>query len=404
MSQDVAGYAVNFFFTYYMMVPPEADIQHGFMECLYPLWNRTTLDTPLNPVVTAVASILLDAWSLVTPDLPDSISRASYFNGVVSLRKALAEEQTTTDTTIMAALMLIFYENLLSFLTGQRDRAPHVRGTIAMVESRRKGPAMDLTLQKMILGLRSQIITRALKDTESVSPVILTWPDITSDVPVLPGHLLDEIKIELADVQAAASTLTEIPEEDLASSLLHQAMEIEQQLTIWLNTLPHDWTPIRLSDSAIPQGVRDAGLYQSHCDIYRSLFVADEFNHYYATRLRLQLVKLTCLHHIAPASTAITITETEQMIQDLADTICATVPFHLGDRNSSDRIDITVEFPRVAGRALPQNHALVAGAFGGFYLGAQLPLLLSPRVQLRPGQKAWIGGQLGRIRRICNIA
>ena len=104
------------------------------------------------------------------------------------------------------------------------------------------------------------------------------------------------------------------------------------------------------------------------------------------------------LDYALPTATALLV------IQGLADTICASVPFHLGDRNSVVRIDDkNIQFPASHGHPLPEGHQAVAAAFGGFLLMGPLAELLPPKVPLRAGQKQWIGGQMGRIKRIYNI-
>jgi len=403
ISQDHAGYANNFFFLYYICLPKEPDVQHGFMECLYPIWMRSDASSPLRPIVTAVAGVMLDAWSQIKPDLPNSLSRAHYGQGVEALRRRLQGTDDAGDDIIMAALMLVMYENLTSFLTGQRNRGPHMTGTTAMIESRRQQPFADEVSQRLILGARNQVVGRAISSAESVPTVVSNWSERTTGIPTTPYFKLDSLKIEVANLQADALRLTQIPEtpDGEIVAILNWATELDEQFSIWSASLPPDWPPTRVSGpERIPQSVREAGLYQDYCDIYRSVFVANTFNSYYKSRIVLQMVIIACLERLNSEATSLTTADFLLSIQDLADTLCASIPFLLGDRVDASRLDDTrVRFPSIPGRSLPASHYSTSGAFGGFLLCIQLVELLPPRVPLRPGQKQWIGGQLGRIKR-----
>ena len=407
LSQDHAAYAVNFFFEFYICLPKDPDVQRGIMDCLYPVWMRTGSTSPLRPIVTAVASVMLDAWSQVKPNQPLSLSRSQYTQGVAALRKSLQDTDGASDEIIMAALMLDMYENLLSFLTAQRTKNPHMNGTTALIESRRKKPATDEISQRLILGTRTQLLGRAVSNVESVPSVVSTWSEVTSALPTTPTFRLDEFNIKLANLQALASRLTNDSEilKDHVDRILKQANELDQQFSSWTENLPTDWIPTKVSGpECIPQSVRDTGLYQDSCDIYKSIFVANTFNSYYSSRIKLQLTIITCLERLDSNSSRRSMAAVLLVIQDLADTICASIPFHLGDRIATGRIDDrSVRFPSVGERTYPEGHHAASGAFGGFFLCAQLFGLLSPGVPLRSGQKQWIGGQIGRIKRICNI-
>jgi len=141
LSQDHAGYALNFFFSFYVCLPKDQDVQRGFLDCVYLIWIISDSTSPLRPIVTAVASFMLDAWSKMKSDQPFPLSRSHYTQGVAALRKSLQSTEDTSDEIIMAALMCDMYENLLSILTAQRNKGTHMRGTMAMIASRSKQPS-----------------------------------------------------------------------------------------------------------------------------------------------------------------------------------------------------------------------------------------------------------------------
>lgn len=142
-------------------------------------------------------------------------------------------------------------------------------------------------------------------------------------------------------------------------------------------------------------------MYQNHCTVNRSIFIANSLSGHCCSRIKLQLVILAC-HNVLndPDSEPIRIVA-RNSIQDLPDSICATVPYHLGDRVNVLRIDDkTVQNPRVGSDATPPEHYVTAAAFGGMFLMKRFVELLNPMLPLRMGQKEWILGQMRRVRRL----
>ena len=404
LPQDRAGYAIDFLFSFYICLPIERDIHRNVLDCLFPIWTKKSSISPLRPAVTAVASILLDAWSQIKPDQPGSLSRSQYAQAVAALRKSLQQTGNVSDETIMATLMMDMYDNILAFLTGQRNMAPHMNGTVGLIERRRSQPCTDEITQKLILGTRSQIAGRAMSNAQGVPSIVSTWCQGNTNVPTTPGFRLDELNIELANLQLSAAQVIQ-DNGKLASHALERANKLDHQYADWMKTLPEDWLPTRVFGSEnIPQNLREAGCYQDFCDIYKSIFVANVFTSYYSARLKTQLLIVGLLDYL-PADPTRKARELALLtLQDMADNICASVPFHLGDRTTGGRVDDkAVRFPGAEKHGFPEGHYAISGAFGGFFLIAPLSELLSPRIILRSGQQQWIIGQIGRIRRICNI-
>lgn len=123
LSQDYEGYAVSFFLSSYVLLPKDLEVQRGFLDCLYPVWVQSGSTSPLRPAVTAVASCMLEAWSLRKPDLPLSISRSQYLRGIAAVRKSLQSSGDVGDDVVMAVLMLDMYEQLRSFFTSRPNSA-----------------------------------------------------------------------------------------------------------------------------------------------------------------------------------------------------------------------------------------------------------------------------------------
>lgn len=401
--EDFSDYAVNFFLSSYILRPEDPAAQRGYLVCLYPVWVESKATSPLRPAVAAVASLLLEAWVQTKPDFSLSV----YLRGIASLRSTLQESGDVGDDVLMAALMLQMYENLGSFLNSKTSRGLHVNGTIALIENNRRRPFSSQISQKVLLGARSQIVTRALRDSEPVPPNIFRWDYLTRDLPKTQGILLDELDIELADLRVLVCELDSYTSTDRlsVSGLLEKATGLYERIVAWAASTAEIWPTFRVSGpECIPASVRRAGLYQDYCDIYPSISVADLMNSYYSSCIKIQLSILACQkhlyegHHNPASATALGI------IQDLADCICASVPYYLGNRMTFSRLDDKlVEYPHLLGLAVPSDHYVGAAAFGGWFLMSRLPELLSLPASLREGQRGWIGGQMQRVMRIYEI-
>ena len=124
---------------------------------------------------------------------------------------------------------------------------------------------------------------------------------MTYDVPKTAAHRLDKLNVEVANLQALASRINShaAVQGHSVSSILKKPSELDQQSVAWTSTALEDWAPTRVSGAeCIPPGARDVGLYQDHCDIYKSIFIVHIFNSHCCSRIKLQLTILACLKHL----------------------------------------------------------------------------------------------------------
>ncbi|KAF2815278.1 uncharacterized protein BDZ99DRAFT_472580 [Mytilinidion resinicola] len=407
LPQDYEQYAINFFLSSYILLPKDPGVRRGMLDCLYPVWTRIDSTSPLKPALTAVASCMLEGWSRLRPDISVSLSRSHYVKGVAALREALEENKDIGDDVLLASLMLDMYEEVVSFMTGTRSFSPHVRGTTSLIAQRRRRPVTNKTSQRVLLGARSQIVTRVLANAQPAPFDPSEWREITPNILETPVLILDDLNIDVANIHAAASCLnSETTQRDLAWEILQRTIELDQRLLAWTSsTAPIYWMPVRVAGpECIPQGVRDAGLYHDYCHVHQSIFIAATLNVYYTSRIKLQLAILNCLKHLDFADSDATRLTTLEIIQDLADNVCASVPFHLGDRREPTRIDDKdVQYPHTGGDPVSDHHYAAAAAYGGYLLTRPLVEVLTARCPLRTGQREWIGGQMQRLKQIYAI-
>lgn len=404
LPQNYEDYALNFFFNSYILLPIGSNIQRGFLDCLYPVWTQTSPMSPLRPAVNAVALSLLEAWSMLNPNSVPSLARPHYVKGIAAVRRSLQTAQDAGDDVLMATLMLDMYDGITSFCHSRPRDGLHLTGSKALIENRRNRAFNSQISQKIFSSIRSQIIHRALSTKEPFPGDVSAWTTSTQDTIKTPQLELEKIEFEVMNLQASASRLAiDLKNKDsYALGLLAKANELDKRLVAWTATIPDDWVPTCIWDpECIPRSVRDAGLYQTHCTIYKSIFIANVSNGHCCSRIRIQLVILACLEHLNNAFLDTNRVDALNNVQDLADMICASVPFQLGDRVKFLRIDDkTVQYPRDGFNATATEHYITAAACAGVFLARWLADLLQPGLSLRDGQRGWILGQIQRIKEI----
>ncbi|KAI4283328.1 MAG: hypothetical protein L6R38_002243 [Xanthoria sp. 2 TBL-2021] len=404
LPQDHDHYALTFLFNSYLLPSILSNHQAGFLGCVYPVWAQAAPSSPLRPAVNAVAQALLEAWSFLNPNAPHSLARSHYAQGIVAVRRQLQNAEDIDDDLLLATLLLDMYDGIRSFCGARPHEGPHVRGSAAMIENRRKLPVNSKTSQGTLLGVRSRIVGDALRKGEHVSLNVLTWTTSIQSSPRTPELDLEAINIEVANLQVSALGLKadSAGVATLGSELLNKANELDERLVAWAATLPEEWIPHCIMDSeTLPRSIRDAGLYQDHCTVHKSIWTADALNIYCCSRIKIKLVTLACLEYVTQWVADSTRTNARVTLQDLADTVCASVPFYLGDRVEVRRIDDrSVEYPQPGNSATPDEHYVAAAAYGGMFLMKRLVELLKLGPHLRAGQQQWILGQMGRIKNI----
>lgn len=182
-----------------------------------------------------------------------------------------------------------------------------------------------------------------------------------------------------------------------ASAILKTATEIDINLVSWTYCVPSHWKPVPAS--IIPQSVRDAGIWKNRCDCYSDIWVAHIWNTYRDCRTVVQKIMLSCLRILgwddAYGSKATTIIST---IRQLADDICGTVPFFLGDQVESVRLKSgLVTYPFAETRPITSTHVHAAPVHGAWQLFMPIRNLHNPDLELPAEQLIWIRKQMERI-------
>ncbi|KAI9714303.1 MAG: hypothetical protein M1820_000264 [Bogoriella megaspora] len=400
-------YAISFFMSAYVLLPRDPEFRRVSIDFLYPVWVQNEFSAVLGPAVAAVGSCLLEAWSFLQSDAPLSFSRAQYLKAITALRKKLYDDNAISDDILMAVLLLDMYDSVRSFLTSQPNNGPHISGIAALMENGHLPSLTSKVSQSVLLAARSTAIGRSLSNKTPVPPILLACSPAEPNPSKTIGLLLDDINIEVASVQSAVAQMKSAQEIEPSSvsSLLAYALSVDQQLLEWEGSAPVSWLPIRVSGSdCIPFSVRNAGLYQDHCDLYENIWSAFTWNGYSCSRIRVQMAIYACTERLSASCEYSTSAIDLAIVQELADNICATVPYCLGDRMSVARLDDkSANYPHKKGQLIPEDHHAAAAAQGGWFVAQRLAELFALDIPLRPGQRQWIGQQLQRVQKIYAI-
>lgn len=239
-----------------------------------------------------------------------------------------------------------------------------------------------------------------------------TWTSHLNEDALSPSVQVDSINVDVANLAATARKHISLPPNirsnmlSYTTDILQKAQNLQRRLQEWTTNLPSSWIPIPISKDNIPETIQKAGLYQNYCHIYPSISVASTWNKHRISLIRVHIIIHSILSLLTPTPTTLSLLSTSlTAIQTMADEICASIPFTLGDKVKPGFMgDKRVQYPSAPGMEIKESHYQMAPALGGFWLLGPLQVVLGLEGGLvREGQRMWVGGQLGRIAFIYNI-
>ena len=248
-------------------------------------------------------------------------------------------------------------------------------------------------MPKPRLGITPTDIRQVFRALHTRSPIDTTaavWQD-PADMPRNPGTILDLMSVKVANVLALEESYAMVGS---PSNFITMVKTAEQWLATWPDSVPQDWFPKRVPRKMVPQTVADAGLYGDGCDVYSDVLVCCAWNDWRSTRLKL----LSLIAKYEPDE------ETLASIQRLADEICSSFPFLLGDRKTpAPLFAANVTYPCLEGQTVPTAHYQTAAGYGGWYMLEPLRQTIEIGAYLREGQLPWIRLQGSRLANIYDV-
>ena len=440
-----------FFFANYVNIRRDPRTMRGFMETLLPLYSAAPYDSPLSLATTAVATNMTIMWKFKGPD--HALPRSFYTRAINRFQAAMADPvESQSDELLAAVLLLEFYDNLSGRHGNKLPSRAHQDGAVALINHRGQGNYKNYLSTQLVIAVRDSLVQRALIGRKQVELKGILWEDHAA-LPRNPAIELDMLMASLSQLNLLAESLASygallegaasdtsasfrlIIGRDLPaiSHILGSATVLEEQLKTWYANLPQDWHPALIPVSELHPSIIAAGVYGQFCEVYEHCHVAGIINNYRCTRMQLlQLIGRcqTLLEEIGEQELILSTYITTE-IQSLIDSICDTIPFHLGNRVQPTTPDdeFGIEYPLYPDTAevlnslsvdrgiqymrpevLRKEHIRLASTAGGHFLLTTMMAILRaarpsagagpqtpPQLTLRPGQLQWIFGQLRRL-------
>lgn len=404
-------YQLCLFTDTFVLYPHDGQADCGFIGLLPLMYSSVKLDAPLALCVTAIASALSAKFVYKMRDVEMPKVRQKYTKALTATRRALEHPvESLTDETLMAVCLLGLYESIVESFKGRVSSARHFDGAAALITQRQGRMSTDLA-QRLLLGVRNSIVYRAVSHATPIDTTLPIWQDLDI-TPHNAATLLDRMSLEIPKLMVAASFTYAQTRGDLECTfsrdtvgqdkvtIVAKAHSIDAELSAWPSTTPPTWAPVRVSINDIPTSIKVNGfIYQDYCEVFPDVMVATTWNSYRRSRLKALAViaQLSC-----PASSQQS--STVEQIQDLADGICASVPFCLGSRSRPAPLYSTeADYPTIDEAPAKEHHHRTAVAFGAWYLFGPMKEVMSVGSWLRPGQMAWMRTQLLRLAKIYDV-
>ena len=227
-------------------------------------------------------------------------------------------------------------------------------------------------------------------------------------VPQNAAARLTSATVNIADLRSCAKTALVLPRshesEQEINDLLEYAISVDLLVAAWPEALPESWKARSADGFDYPLGSsKEAFVYDDKKDIYIDLWVQSIWNQYRSARIKIQTIILDCIAWLGETFDAQwywRAVYAKMVTQEMADDICASVPFALGTKTPDGPGDRdNIEYPYHGGAKVCAEHRRAASALGGWHLLEPIRTTLRTDC-LRDGQKEWIMGQMQRINRM----
>jgi Zn(2)-Cys(6) binuclear cluster domain-containing protein len=411
---------VEFFLTHYAT----AGRCLGALELLVPALASTSSHpskAPLPLVVSAVGRGMLSVWRHGPAALRHPHSKA-LGAALAAVRVAVQDPlERSRPTTLLAVIVLQFYENIVSTYNRRRPSRTHFDGAISLSSAvhAEATPDTDSHLRSAVRTLIPRYLLHfevrtSLRTGRPLPDAASAWVEDqkAASGPPSPVAALDVIGASISRLQVAFVRLCTRPRSSPSFAARLAAWQLaveaaESHLAAWAATLPAHWHPVWLVspddfDPSIPT-------YTGACDAYAACQVASAWNSWRLYGVALAKMKFALLGAQEVH---------RQDIQDLVDNICHSLPFYLGNRT---RVSSMVDFtdpdihlpyhPSLEPEGLPEHvgpgvpsarhrrHVLAQGPWHAMGVMVWLLRLVAEEdspLLLRPGQLDWIRTQFNR--------
>ncbi|MCJ1467532.1 hypothetical protein MMC07_006157 [Pseudocyphellaria aurata] len=402
--------AICKFFTEFVFQTNNPDAQCEFFEYLLPLYTSARHDSILSLAASAVAL----AVSGGDPRLRPRFQMGRVINGIALKKIALAIQdpiQSVQDETLMAALLLGFFDRIHNSALGIECKGAHEAGAVALVKHREKYNYRSELSTKLLFVVYSQVVDTAFQlhgDNEKHSSELT---DLVLNLPQNTANRLTVISARAAELRGIAKTVL-CSRSMLATAneiyrILNIALEIDAQFNSWAESVPEEWAWYPASGFDCPAGKpREHFVYEDRIDFYGEPNIAKAWNSYRSRRMMILFTILDCIFQLETScddDLSYHATDSVKVMRELVDDVCASVPYLFGTKTFGGTGDRTgVEYPYYGARKLSAEHRRAAASLGAWSLIEPLRTSLSA-VGLPKNQKEWMTRQLIRISIAYNV-
>lgn len=339
--------AVPFFLGHYVRLGRDMGSTRGFFEMLIPAYFSQPQDSALSLALTALASEVLSLWRHDAGSF--RAPRNAYCRAITRLRCATQDHrQRGKMATVLAALVLQIYENAAAIYGCRLATSTHLNGAaslLSFVDSDDMDGAVGAYVRKFMLHTE---VSSAVRQKKPLQHTMYSWmasKDMMA-VPHNPSSALDAIGASVAELQASYTQLvmqeSTIPSpKRVLKELRAEAKRVDEDLLAWVRSVPDHWRPLRLTsgqdiDPLIPT-------YRSVCEVYPSCQISSIWNFWRFQRLILvktALGSLNAFSDLGQFGLAYDqflgepgyFVNYKQTFQEVVDSVCYSIPFHLGNR------------------------------------------------------------------------
>ncbi|VUC29863.1 unnamed protein product [Clonostachys rosea] len=433
--------AVSFFLRHFCVSNPRNLYIGGFCDTLPSVLASERRDSPLYAAIVAVSSWVLTFWT--NGGLPNKKPHEWHVRAIEWLRTAIRDPQESQrQSTILAAFVLQLYDNFSAFRGLREAPRLHYDGAVALLKRQPVEVLSSPCWNRMVSHVLHVEVVSAIQEKQHFPLSEFSWVQLDL-MPLNSNTGLDVIGITIANLQSRYLALMEhddiypIAEQDLDNLLLDME-DAEAQLLDWQNTVPDHWHPSYLQQVKLAEPPIMS--YGGDCDIYPSLQVAATWNTWRNYRILLFKMTIGILDRVPPtAFSYFDINKRAKMeayarssIQDMVDSLCRSIPFHLGNRIFSgsldDLNDPNIEVPSYYDlefcsdnqfEATSEENLAISEAYrrhvialGPWHISVPLCNLVSIISEpfgsfiarsLRPGQLDFVRGELIRVAMILQI-
>ncbi|KAF2403593.1 hypothetical protein EJ06DRAFT_527201 [Trichodelitschia bisporula] len=337
-------------------------------------------------------------------------AREVYGAALRALSRAInaGEGEEAGNEVLMAIMLFSLYEEVTSTEKSRAAWMRHIDGAVALVKLRGVEVLRERESRHLFRAVRASMLTASIQQGKPLAdfPSPQGW-HCDADYDINAANRLTIVCLPLPALKAQVQTLLTTPTPpslERITALISQISALDTALATWANTLDTHLAaritrlvpPTTLSPSASAAELDDALAWPGPVLAYPTVFVANLWNEYRVYRILCQALVQSCIAALAAKSPGgmspldDVAARAAYTTQGMADEICATLPFLLGqDREGGPTSVLPV--------AVGQDEAAARGT-GAYF--AIWPLTVLEKVPtLGGGQKRWVAGRLRFVRR-----